>query len=66
MATELVLMECGFDRMNVPGEKVQEYLAAGWKEFSRKPQKEEPEEKPATPAPVAPALAILKGKGKGK
>jgi hypothetical protein len=36
MAKELVLMTRGFDRMNVPGEKVQEYLAAGWREISRK------------------------------
>lgn len=46
MAAELVLMERGFDRMNVPGEKVTEYLAAGWKEISRKPRDAEADEKP--------------------
>lgn len=38
MTAELVLMERGFDSMNVPGEKVTEYLAGGWKEISRKPR----------------------------
>lgn len=57
MAKELVLMERGFDRMNVPGEKVQEYLAEGWKEISRKPIEaaSAPKKKPAAPANSAPA-----------
>ena len=36
MAGQLVLMGRGFsERMNVPVEKLDEYLASGWKEISR-------------------------------
>jgi hypothetical protein len=38
MAGQLVLMESpDGGRMNVPVEKLDEYLAAGWKEISRQP-----------------------------
>jgi hypothetical protein len=53
MANELVLMERGFDSMNVPGEKVTEYLAAGWKEISRKPREAGVEKKPKAATPKA-------------
>jgi hypothetical protein len=70
MAKELVLMERGFDSMNVPGEKVTDYLAAGWKEISRKPMNGDakPSLKPAArelPAPSAsPTPAAPSGKRK--
>lgn len=41
MAEELVLMENGVDRMYVPAEKAQGYLAQGWVEISRKPRDSE-------------------------
>lgn len=66
MAEQLVLMERnGSERMNVPVEKLEEYLAAGWKEISRQTL--------IAPAPLdvdkvlsesAPAPAPEKSKGK--
>jgi len=64
MAEDLVLMERGFDSMNVPGEKVTEYLAAGWKEISRKPvtgnakpsAKVDTKKPVANPTPVTPKV----------
>jgi len=38
---ELILMTRGFERMNVPADKLQEYLDAGWTEISRQAVAEE-------------------------
>ena len=62
MANELVLMEKGFDRMNVPLSKVAAYLAEGWKEVSREAMDSQPASEPKAAAPAA----ATKGKPKGK
>lgn len=60
---ELVLMERDFDRMYVPGDKVQAFLADGWKEIERKPA--EPSA-PVAAETTPPAEPEDKSKGKGR
>ncbi len=64
---ELVLMEKGPASMNVPAEKVQAYLADGWKEISRKAVPDEPvKPKVKDPAPVDAQAAERKAKADAK
>lgn len=56
--SELIVMEKDGGQMNVPPEKLQEYLAAGWKEIERKPMSD------SAPAPAPAPAEADKPKGK--
>ena len=70
MAGQLILMERGgSERMNVPVEKLDEYLADGWREIFRQtlitPAPLDVAQALPTPAAVEPP-APAKGRGKSK
>ena len=64
--SELVLMTRGSESMNVPSEKVQAYLDAGWTELSRTPLESVSVETVAESKIVVPAPKAEKPRAKGK